>query len=86
MMTARISRRTVLRGLGTAVALPVAGGDGCPRSRGRGGRRGAAAAARMAFLYVPNGVNMADWTPATEGADFELPPILEPLAALPGTT
>jgi len=33
---------------------------------------------RMAFVYVPNGVNMADWTPSTEGADFELPH-LQPL-------
>jgi hypothetical protein len=35
----------------------------------------------MAFLYVPNGINMADWTPAQDGADFKLTPILEPLAA-----
>jgi hypothetical protein len=34
----------------------------------------------MAFLYVPNGKNMPDWTPAKEGAAFELPAILEPLA------
>jgi hypothetical protein len=34
---------------------------------------------RLAFLYVPNGVNMVDWTPASEGADFELPAILKPL-------
>jgi len=34
----------------------------------------------MAFVYVPNGKNMADWTPAKEGSDFELPAILEPLA------
>ena len=34
----------------------------------------------MAFIYVPNGKNMADWTPTTEGADFELPRTLEPLA------
>lgn len=40
----------------------------------------AAAPNRMAFLYVPNGCNMADWTPAKEGTDFELPAILQPLA------
>ncbi len=34
---------------------------------------------RMAFLFVPNGINMADWTPATVGANYELPYILEPL-------
>ena len=34
---------------------------------------------RMAFLYVPNGMNMREWTPAQTGADFELPFILDPL-------
>jgi hypothetical protein len=34
---------------------------------------------RMAFLYVPNGAHMPDWTPATTDADFSLPPILRPL-------
>src|SRR5947209_5751525 len=37
---------------------------------------------RMAFLYVPNGKNMADWTPAAEGAGFDLPHILKPLEAV----
>ena len=35
---------------------------------------------RLAFVYVPNGENMADWTPGAVGADFELPRILQPLA------
>jgi hypothetical protein len=39
---------------------------------------------RLAFIYVPNGKNMADWTPTAEGADYELTPILEPLAKLRG--
>lgn len=34
---------------------------------------------RMMFVYVPNGANMTDWTPASEGTSFELPYILEPL-------
>jgi len=34
---------------------------------------------RMAFMYVPNGANMADWTPSAAGSDFELPYILQPL-------
>jgi hypothetical protein len=34
----------------------------------------------MAFIYVPNGAHMQDWTPATEGTDYELPHILKPLA------
>ncbi len=37
----------------------------------------------MAFVYVPNGVHMPDWTPRNRaGADFELPAILEPLRAV----
>jgi hypothetical protein len=35
---------------------------------------------RMALLCVPNGKNMDDWTPKTEGTDFEMRPILEPVA------
>ncbi len=34
---------------------------------------------RMAFLYVPNGVHMADWTPAATDTQFRLPPTLQPL-------
>ncbi|GIW89473.1 MAG: hypothetical protein KatS3mg108_3797 [Isosphaeraceae bacterium] len=76
-----IPRRTVLRGLGTTLALPwleamaplidpakarAAGIDPRPR--------------RMAFLYVPNGVHMPEWTPKQEGRGYELPEILKPLA------
>ena len=35
---------------------------------------------RMAFVYVPNGKDMANWTPKTEGENFALPEILQPLA------
>jgi hypothetical protein len=34
----------------------------------------------MAFLYVPNGKHMPDWAPKAEGASFELPATLKPLA------
>ncbi|HKI17121.1 MAG TPA: DUF1552 domain-containing protein, partial [Isosphaeraceae bacterium] len=37
---------------------------------------------RMAFLYVPSGVEMPDWTPRTKGTEFELPAILEPLRSV----
>jgi hypothetical protein len=39
------------------------------------------AARRMAFVYVPNGIHMADWTPEADGADFTFPKILSPLSA-----
>jgi hypothetical protein len=35
---------------------------------------------RMAFVYVPNGIIMKDWTPATAGASYELTPVLKPFA------
>ncbi len=78
-----LPRRTFLRGLGTAVALPVLDAMlplralGAPASGGtpNGFPR------RLAWIYVPNGKNMEDWTPATVGSDYELPSILEPLAA-----
>jgi hypothetical protein len=37
---------------------------------------------RAAFIYIPNGANMADWTPKEVGADYELPFILEPLQSV----
>jgi hypothetical protein len=74
-----LSRRTVLRGLGTALALPWLEAMGPLTSWAAGPTPARAAPNRMAFLYVPNGANMADWTPKAEGASFDLPAILEPL-------
>ena len=80
MMTAPISRRTILRGLGTAIALPWL--EAMTPSASAAGPAAAAAAAptRMAFFYVPNGVNMPDWTPLGAGPGLQLPEILRPLA------
>ncbi|MFN7802753.1 MAG: DUF1552 domain-containing protein [Planctomycetaceae bacterium] len=78
-----ITRRTALRGLGTALALPFLEGmlpavsQAAPTATTTGPMR-------LAFFYVPNGVHMQDWTPTTEGADYALPHILEPLAGLKG--
>lgn len=71
----QISRRTVLRGLGASVALPLL--DAMAPSAYALAK--AEAPRRLAFLYVPNGKNMAEWTPKADGADFEITPILEPL-------
>jgi Protein of unknown function (DUF1552) len=73
----RLSRRTILRGLGTAIALPWLEAMSPVAARAEG--RGTAVPRRMAFLYVPNGVHMRDWTPATEGSHFALPPTLQAL-------
>lgn len=70
-----ISRRTVLHGMGTAMALPLLEGMMPLTALAQSAKP---QAKRMAFLFVPNGVNMADWTPATTGKDFALPYLLEP--------
>lgn len=74
-----ISRRTALRGLGVSVALPWLEAMGPATAWAAGGETKAPAPNRMCFLYVPNGKNMADWTPKAEGTGFDLPAILEPL-------
>src|SRR5437763_1247540 len=76
-MTTCISRRTVLKGLGTALALPLL--DAMQPLASAVGGAVKAPPRRLAFLYVPNGINMADWTPKAEGVNYELPAILEPL-------
>ena len=75
-----LHRRTFLRGLGASIALPLL--DAMRPARALAAAAGAAKApVRMAFLFVPNGVNMSEWTPALEGADFDLPFTLQPLKA-----
>ncbi|HMC63713.1 MAG TPA: DUF1552 domain-containing protein [Gemmataceae bacterium] len=75
----RLSRRTVLKGLGTAIALPWLEAMAPALSI-------AAPAAvrkpptRMAFIYIPNGVNLDQWVPDKLGSDFDLPAVLQPLA------
>jgi hypothetical protein len=75
----RLSRRTLLRGLGAAVPLPWLDAMQATRAAVAGAAE-ASFPNRMAILYVPNGQHMPDWTPAAVGADFELSPILAPLA------
>jgi hypothetical protein len=70
-----IPRRTVLRGLGAALALPLLDSM-VPAFAAQGA---AAPVKRLGVVYVPNGVVMKNWTPATEGA-FELSPTLAPFA------
>src|SRR5262245_6942487 len=74
-------RRTFLRGMGTAIALPLFDSM-LPSVRALAGVTGTTSTAprRLAFVYIPQGANMADWTPAAFGKDYELPMILQPLA------
>jgi hypothetical protein len=73
-----ISRRTILRGVGAALALPYL--ETMTASRGLALSMAPEIPRRMAFVYVPNGVHMPAWRPEKEGSDFVLPNTLEPLA------
>lgn len=72
-----LSRRTMLRGLGACVALPWLECMGPLTSWAKAdpGKVGAAPTApnRMAILYIPNGVHMPDWRPASAGKLEDLP-------------
>ena len=93
----QMSRRMMLRGLGVAMGLPVldamlpAGGlirtaeaATGPAAAGTLAGKAAVAPVRSCFVFIPNGVNVDNWFPKTEGAAFELPPTLAPLAKLKG--
>lgn len=73
-----LSRRRVLRGLGTAISLPlleamIPAATALPKTEAR-------PVPRLGFIYVPHGAVMAHWQPKSTEAGFELPQILAPLA------
>lgn len=79
--TWHIPRRTFLRGLGATLALPMLEAM-TPPVRLLAQTPGGAAVTRplrMAFIYIPNGAHMEDWTPGQTGTDFVFPRTLEPL-------
>jgi hypothetical protein len=68
-----LSRRTLLQGLGAAIALPMLDSmtpamSALPPSP-----------KRLAFVYMPNGMMIPFWTPSTTGANFDFSPTLKPL-------
>jgi len=81
-MNTKLSRRTLLRGLGTVMALPwlEAMAPAAPLISGIARTPAAAddAPVRMAFLYVPNGMHMPDWTPQVDRAAKYFPQDAEP--------
>ena len=76
LTTKPLSRRTVLRGLGATVALPFLDA----MSPGLSARQRAKPIHRFQAIFVPNGMAMEYWSPEAAGRDFELTPILQPLA------
>jgi Protein of unknown function (DUF1552) len=72
-----LSRRTVLRGLGTTLALPLL--DSMFPALKAAKNTAAEPAVRLAFVYVPNGIIPASWTPATDGTGFAFNRTMKPL-------
>jgi hypothetical protein len=72
----KLSRRTVLKGLGAAISLPFL--DAMTPAFTRSVFARGAAPVRLAWFYIPNGIDMRNWTPAAEGALADLPAILAP--------
>jgi len=72
-----LSRRTMLRGLGTALALPWL--DAMVPAAKAAKSTAAAPAVRLVFIYVPNGIIPGAWTPTVEGANFEFTRTLKAL-------
>jgi hypothetical protein len=72
-----LPRRTFLRGLGVTMALPFLECMLPGVTKAAGGLGGAPR--RMVFMYLPNGMDMANWTPTAVGDRFDLPSTLQPL-------
>jgi Protein of unknown function (DUF1552) len=73
-----LSRRTLIRGAGAAVALPLL--ESMIPAATAFAQTAAAPKTRLACIYIPHGAVMSRWTPATEGSGFEFPQILQPIA------
>jgi hypothetical protein len=72
-----VNRRTMLRGLGSAIALPLLDAM-CPVLAAPSKLR-KNLPRRIAVVYVPNGIVMNQWKPAETGAGFQFTRILKPL-------
>ena len=72
-----LPRRTVLRGLGATLALPLL--DAMVPAMTVTARTAAAPTRRFGAVFVPMGERPSHWTPATTGVGFEFSPILKPI-------
>lgn len=75
----KISRRTMLRGTGAALALPLLD---VMKNEALFGKETVAPPMRMISLFMPNGVNPATWDVQGEGANYQISESLEPLSGL----
>ncbi len=80
-----LPRRTVLRGCGAAIGLPLLEAMmprtllAAPSKFKPLAKSNAEPTPRSIFCYVPNGVNILEWMPDGEGTDYTLSPTLEVL-------
>jgi hypothetical protein len=72
-----LSRRTMLRGMGVSVALPLL--DSMVPAQTPLARTAATSKSRLSCIYVPHGATMYKWTPEKEGSGFEFTETLMPL-------
>jgi hypothetical protein len=72
-----LPRRTFLRGMGVSMALPLL--DAMLPAATALARTPGVRPSRVGFIYVPHGADMASWTPAASGPQFELSPTLSTL-------
>jgi hypothetical protein len=75
-----LPRRTFLRGMGVAFALPLL--DAMVPALSAMAKTAARPVQRLGFIYIPNGANMPMWKPKGEGSGFALSPTLSPLAPM----
>src|SRR5688572_4609071 len=73
-----LSRRTVLRGIGAAVSLPLL--DAMIPAGTALAQTAARPQPKLGFFYLPHGAVIDRWTPVATGRAFELPQILAPFA------
>jgi hypothetical protein len=78
-----LPRRTMLKGMGATLALPLL--DSMIPARTLLAQTAAHPSPRLGFVYVPHGAVMAHWTPPTEGTGFEFTRILQPLEPFRGS-
>jgi len=72
-----LSRRTLLRGAGASIALPLL--DAMIPAGTALASTAAAAKTRVGFIYIPHGAVERFWVPKETGKGFAMSPILEPM-------
>jgi len=75
-----LSRRTMLKGAGAAIALPLL--DAMVPAATALANTAAAPTPRMGFIFFPHGAVMDHWSPKTTGTDYEMSAILKPFEPL----